>query len=168
MLLVMEKNIIMLRKINLKVCRYVDCVRVKGSSETIDLYTIDINYNVTPQKRAKIRIHQSYEEKMKISSEKKTMLECLIQEYGSITPFILEKKNYLELIDEKSELFYDAWENAMDLYKKGNWKEAKQYFEECLNEDSNDGPANTLYNYIKKYNFESPEDWKGERILTNK
>ena len=151
-----------------EVCRYVDCVRVKGSSEPIDLYTIDINYNVTPQERAKIRIIQSYEEKVKISREKKTMLECLIQEYGSITPFILEKKNYLELIDEKSEFFYDAWENAMDLYKKGNWKEAKKYFEDCLNEDSNDGPANTLYNYIKKFNFESPKDWKGERILTNK
>ena len=56
----------------------------------------------------------------------------------------------------------------MDSYKKGRWEEAKKHFKECLEEDSNDGPSNTLYNYIKKFNFKSPKNWKGERELTNK
>ena len=96
------------------------------------------------------------------------MIESLIEEYGSISPIILEKKSYWELIDEKSEIFYDAWENAMRLYKKGEWHEAKKYFEECLKEDAEDGPSNTLYNYIKQFNFKSPANWKGQRELLNK
>ena len=151
-----------------EVCRYVDCVTVKGSSEPLDLYTIDINYNVTPQRRDQIKIIKSPEEKVKMFKEKKAMLEGLIQEYGSITRLILEKKSYWELIDEKSQLFYDAWENAIKLYKEGKWEKAKKYFEKCLKEDFNDGPANTLYNYIGKFNFKSPKDWKGKRELTNK
>jgi len=150
------------------ICRYVDCVLVKGSSEPIDLYTIDINYDVTPQKKEKIKIIQTYEEKEKILKEKKIMIESLIEEYGSISPIILEKKSYWELIDEKTEIFYNAWENAMRLYKKGQWEEAKKYFEQCLKEDSEDGPSKTLYNYIKQYNFKSPANWKGQRELTNK
>ena len=151
-----------------EICRYVDCVRVKGSTEPIDLYTIDINYNVTPQDRSKLNIIKTVEEKAKIFKEKKLIVEGLIEEYGSIAPIILEKNSYLELIDEKSEVFYEAWDNAIKSYKKGNWEVARQYFEECLREDSNDGPANTLYNYIKKFDFKSPKNWKGERELTNK
>ena len=150
------------------ICRYVDCVRVKGSTEAIDLYTIDINENVSPQKKEKLKIIKTSEEKAKIFKEKKAVLECLIEEYGSITPIILDRKSYLDLIDDKTEKFYDSWEYAMDSYKKGDWEEAKNYFEECLEEDSNDGPTNTLYNYIKKYDFKSPKDWNGERELTNK
>jgi class 3 adenylate cyclase len=151
-----------------EVCRYVDCVRVKGSSEPIDLYTIDINYNVTHQSREKIGIVKSLEEKEKYFKEKKLMVEDLIEEYGSITPIILEKDSYLELIEEKSDIFYQAWENAIKSYKEGDWGKAKQYFEECLRDDSDDGPANTLYNYIKSFNFQSPKDWKGERELFSK
>ena len=150
------------------VCRYVDCVTVKGSAEPIDLYTIDINDKITPQRIERIKIIKTAEEKAKIFKEKKTMLEGLIEEYGSITPIILEKKSYWELIDEKTERFYDSWENAMSSYKEGKWEKAKKYFEKCLKEDFNDGPANTLYNYIGKFNFKSPKDWKGKRELTNK
>ena len=151
-----------------EICRYVDCVTVKGSTEPIDLYTIDINYNVTKQKRGKIKIIKNYEERTKIFKEKRMMIESLIEEYGSISPIILEKKSYMELIDEKEETFLDSWEKAIKFYKNGIWEKAKLYFKECLKEDSNDGPANTLYNYIKKFNFKSPEDWKGKRELTVK
>ena len=151
-----------------ELCRYVDCVTVKGSTEPIDLYTIDINYLITPQRKEKIKIVANFEEKAKIFKEKKAIIEGFIEEYGSITPIILEKKSYWELIDEKTDEFYDMWEKAMDFYKKGKWEDAKKYLENCLKEDSKDGPANTIYNYIKKFKFHSPEDWKGERELTAK
>ena len=151
-----------------ELCRYVDCVTVKGSTEPIDLYTIDINHKVTPQRKEKIKIIKDSEEKAKIFKEKKIMLEGLIEEYGSITQIILEKKSYWELIDEKSDEFYEMWEKAMDSYKNGKWENSKIYLENCLKEDSKDGPANTIYNYIKKFNFKSPPDWKGERELTSK
>jgi len=150
------------------ICRYVDRVTVKGSTEPIDLYTIDINYNIPPQKKEKIQIFKSPEDKAKFLKEKKILIESLIEEYGSISPIILDKSSYCQLIDEKTERFYVGWDNAIALYKEGKWEEAKQYFEICLEEDSTDGPANTLYNYIKQFNFKSPKNWKGERELINK
>ena len=150
------------------ICRYVDRVTVKGSTEPIDLYTIDINYDIPPQKKEKIKIFKSPEDKAKFLKEKKILVESLIEEYGSISPIILDKSSYYHLIVEKSEKFYDGWDNAITLYKEGKWEEAKKFFEECLEEDPKDGPANTLYNYIKKFNFKSPKNWKGERELISK
>ena len=124
-----------------KVCRFVDCVRVKGSTEPIDLYTIDINYDVPPQKTKKIQIIENSEIRAKSLKEKKMIIESLIDEYGSISPIILEKQSYIDLIDEKSDEFYGAWENAIYFYKNGNWEKAKKYFEDCLEEDNNDGPV---------------------------
>jgi hypothetical protein len=150
------------------ICRFVDRVTVKGSTEPIDLYTIDIHYDIEPQKREKIRIFKSPEEKAKFLKEKKILIESLIEEYGSISPIILDKNSYYQLIDDKSERFYNGWDNAIANYKGGKWEEAKQFFEVCLEEDSNDGPANTLYNYIKQFNFKSPKNWKGHRELISK
>ena len=56
----------------------------------------------------------------------------------------------------------------MNSYKEEKPDKIKKYFEECLEEDSTDGPANTFYNYIKKFDFKSPDNWKGERELTSK
>ena len=48
------------------ICRYVDRVVVKGSTEPIDLYTIDINYDdILPQKKEKIQIFKTPEDKAK-------------------------------------------------------------------------------------------------------
>ena len=150
------------------ICRFVDRVTVKGSTEPIDLYTIDIHYDIETQKREKIRIFKSPEEKAKFLKEKKILIESLIEEYGSISPIILDKNSYYQLIDDKSERFYNGWDNAIANYKGGKWEEAKQFFEVCLEEDSTDGPANTLYNYIKQFNFKSPKNWKGHRELISK
>ena len=147
------------------VLRYVDCVVVKGSTEPIDLYTVDLNYDITPQIAEKF---MTTEQKLKKYKEKKDMIEYLIKESGSITPSIISKESYYEFIPGKSDQFYFAWDNGIDSYKKGDWKSAKKNFELCLEEDPEDGPANTLYDFIKNNNFESPKDWKGFRELTYK
>ena len=147
------------------ILRYVDCVIVKGSTEPIDLYTVDLNYDVSPQNVEKFL---SNDEKLEKYKEKKNMIEYLIKEYGSITPMIIDKESYYEFLMEKSDQFYYSWDNGINNYKNGDWKSAKNCFEVCLEEDPEDGPTNTLYNFIKDNNFESPKDWKGYRELTCK
>ena len=67
----------------------------------LNLYTIDINYNITPQKGNNISI-VSNKEKRKLLAQKKQNLQMMIEEYGSVTSIILEKQSYIELIKVRS------------------------------------------------------------------
>ena len=149
------------------ICRYVDRVTVKGSELPLDLYTIDLNLNVSPQKESKILI-VSNKEKRNIFNEKKLELEALIEECGSVTPIILEKESYQELIKVRSDDFKDSWNKGIECYIKGDWKNANMYFNTCLKIDPNDGPANVLSKFIKSRNLKPPKNWKGVRELSSK
>ena len=149
------------------ICRYVDKVTVKGSELPLDLYTIDLNLNVSRQKESKILI-VSNKEKRNIFNEKKLELDALIEECGSVTPIILEKNSYQELIKIRSDDFKDSWNKGIECYKKGDWKNANIYFGTCLKIDPDDGPANVLSNYIKSRNLKAPNNWKGVRELSSK
>lgn len=149
------------------ICRFIDCVKVKGSSLPISLYTIDLNYDVAPQKNTKV-LSMGLKEKRKLYLNKKNDLHALIDEYGSVSQIILEKQSYKELIKVKHPNFTDNWENAIDCYRKGDWMQAKESFEKCLEIDSNDGPSHTLLEYIKSYNYIHPPRWEGVRELKSK
>ena len=149
------------------ICRYVDKVTVKGSELPLDLYTIDLNLNVSKQKESKILIMNN-KEKRNIFNEKKLELDALIEECGSVTPIILEKNSYQELIRVRSDDFKDSWNKGIECYKKGDWKSANIYFGTCLKIDPDDGPANVLSNYIKSRNLKAPNNWKGVRELSSK
>ena len=113
----------------------------------LNLYTIDINYNITPQKGNNICI-VSNKEKRKLLAQKKQNLQMMIEEYGSVTSIILEKQSYKELIKVRSSEFNENWTQAMENYKKGNWIVAKAFFETCLQIEKEDGPATTLLSTI--------------------
>ena len=149
------------------ICRFIDCVKVKGSELPLNLYTIDLNYKLTPQKNTKILI-VSNKEKRNVFAQKKANLATMIEEYGSVTPLILEKQSYKELIKKRNPNFIDTWNIGMENYKKGNWIEAKKCFEECLTMESDDGPAKTLLSFINKYNSIPPKTWEGIRELVSK
>ena len=149
------------------ICRYVDKVTVKGSQLPLDLYTIDLNLNVSPQKESKILI-LSNKEKRFLYNEKKMELEALIEDYGSVTNIILEKQSYKELIKERNEDFLDSWNEGINCYKKGDWKNANMFFGTCLKIDPNDGPANVLINFIRSKNLQPPMNWNGVRELSSK
>ena len=149
------------------ICRYVDKVFVKGSEFPLDLYTIDLNLNVTKQRQSKILI-MSNKEKRNLYNEKKIQLETLIEEFGSVAPIILEKNSYRELIVQRSEEFNFNWNEGIKFYKSGKWKNAIKFFENCLKIDPNDGPAFVLSDFIKSYNLNAPKNWNGVRTLSSK
>ena len=144
------------------ICRYIDCVTVKGSELPLDLYTIDLNLNISPQKEKNIII-ASNKEKKSIFNEKKMKFE-----YGAVTPIILEKESYMELIRQRSFEFNDSWKNGIECYKSGDWKNANMYFQTCSKVDPNDGPTKILLDYIRNRKLKAPVGWKGVRELTSK
>ena len=149
------------------ICRFIDKVTVKGSHIPLDLYTIDLNLNVSKQRNSKILIMNS-KEKSQLFNEKKMELDALIEEYGSVTSIILEKNSYRELMKERNSDFKTFWNSGIKYYISGDWKSAKLYFDYCLNIDPEDGPANVLSKFINDFNLKPPQNWKGVRELSSK
>ena len=52
----------------------------------------------------------------------------------------MNKTSFMELLNtNKGDEFYTAWEQTTNLYKIGNWKEAREKFSECVRLDPTDG-----------------------------
>ena len=150
------------------ICRFVDCVMVKGSVLPLDLYTIDVNLNLKTSSSREIVIY-SQAEKRKYYHDKKEIFQKEVEVTKNATRILLEKDSYLELLNtKKNEQFYEFWDDGIDYYKSGDFKNAGKLFKKCHKIDPSDGPVKTLLNYFDKCKYITPKDWKGVRELTSK
>ena len=150
------------------VCRFVDCVMVKGSELPLDLYTIDVNLDLKPQDQKKILI-MSNKDKRKRFADKKELFQKEVEFTRSATKIVLEKSSYIELLrTKKTDEFYAIWKEGVNNYKEGNFSKAGEYFKKCLTIDPEDGPSKTLLGYFSRRNYKAPEGWNGVRELTSK
>ena len=58
--------------------------------------------------------------------------------------------------------------DAIQEYVAGDWKQAKLHLVESLKRYPEDGPSKTLMRVLAKGSFQAPPDWKGYRALTSK
>ena len=64
--------------------------------------------------------------------------------------------------------FKEKFNEAFELYIKGDWMEASGKLSECLGMNPLDGPSQTLMKVIGEKNFVADADWQGFRELTEK
>ncbi len=150
------------------ICRFIDCVYVKGSEQPLDLYTVDVNLNITPQKNKNIVI-LSNKDKRKRYADKKDAFQREVELMKSAARLVLQKSSYLEMLETgRNEEFYSIWDEGIAFYKKGDFRNAGNKFKKCLELNKNDGPAKTLLAYFEKCNYKAPDNWIGVRELTSK
>ena len=149
-----------------RICRLIDIVTVKGSIEPIKFYTVDMNENLIPSKKIKKDFSDKdirFKQNMKKDDMKKK------SEIVGISFITLEKKYFKKLLkNARSKVFKKTFKEGFENYISGKWKIAAEKFEECKKLHENDGPTNTLYNYINEFEFTAPETWAGFRALTSK
>ena len=151
-----------------KICRHIDCVKVKGSELPLNLYTVDVNLNLKVNDMKKVK-YASIRDKRKRYAEKKKLFKKEIDYEKSVTKVVLAKSSYMELLKTKrNNEFYSLWNSGIEHYKEGNFKKAGEYFDKCLLIEPDDGPAKTLINYFEKVKYVKPEEWKGVRELFSK
>lgn len=63
----------------------------------------------------------------------------------------------------------------MNFYIDGRWRDAKAFFEKTKDYlpkkdklDKGDGPSINILDYMSKYDYRAPNNWKGVRGLTSK
>lgn len=148
-------------------CRKIDVVRVKGSNKPLELYTIDINKS-PKVKNEEVRLDLKERKKL-IRQERKEIIKSYKQNNYSFSYFIKNNKSIKEILkNKKSKIFYQIFKEGLNAYITGNWFKAKEKFEDCIYIDSEDGPTQTLYEYIKNRNFNKPDNWDGCRTLMSK
>ena len=150
-----------------KICRKIDTVTVKGSIKPLDLYTVDVNLNLKPEKTSEYEL--SLKQKRDENREKREEIIKGVKNEGSIGRLILQKTDFRELLrNKKSEYFYPLFDKGLEYYLDGDWINAFKKFEDCLFLVEKDGPTTNLITYIQGKNFIPPANFNRCRELTSK
>jgi len=67
-----------------------------------------------------------------------------------------------------TQAYRENYAHAVQKYLDGNWGEARDEINICLQEWPEDGPASVLLEVMEKHDFVAPKDWRGYRELINK
>lgn len=163
--------------------RKVDCVTVKGSSRPMVLYTYDIAED-EENMRAAERLDPSLvtggapeDEGMVRSSlveEEEDDDELLQAEKDAFKELDQETRTFrrvsevFKLKRTTTDEFLEVFGKAREAYFAGEWKDAQRWFHECQRILPNDGPTQTLLQYIERRDCTAPPSWNGVRELTSK
>eukprot|EP00357_Protocruzia_adherens_P001022 CAMPEP_0114995004 /NCGR_PEP_ID=MMETSP0216-20121206/13473_1 /TAXON_ID=223996 /ORGANISM="Protocruzia adherens, Strain Boccale" /LENGTH=951 /DNA_ID=CAMNT_0002358967 /DNA_START=34 /DNA_END=2889 /DNA_ORIENTATION=- len=151
--------------------RLIDRATVKGAKEPIEFYTCDID-------PSPLQVDTSDEANENI--DKKVLKVRARMRRDNLRRQAMSEKLYIHTLFETeqeliamraniSQEFLDEFKKATDLFIEGDWTEAKASFTRATEiKGTEDGPTQTLWNYMEEYNFQAPDDWKKYRVLTEK
>lgn len=177
-------------------CRHIDTVKVKGSLQPMRLYTIDlflfnlglknpVSHHHKKLSSIKINILETLQSKFGLTSKR---IQTIEEHNKQLDEFqLLKLKSYeeeglvantLETTEFKKILgfprqpeyidFKSVFEYGIESYLNGDWAKAKDFFNQALDFRPYDGPTNTIYEFIKSYEFVLPDTWKNCRELVDK
>lgn len=153
--------------------RIIDIVTLKGSNEPVELVTCDIEQNLikveqpTKQKRSKRQDKKMRKVRGRI--ERNRYKQAAMSNQIQVSEkFELDED--IKLMRSKfTKEFHDTFKKGFEQYIKGNWMEAKLYFEKIEgNLIDEDAPTKLIMRTLQENNFKAPPTWNGYRILTEK
>ena len=158
-LLLTDRLYDILSEVGKKFCRHVDTISLKGGRDVYRLYTSDVDFSgVVPGKPK-----DNSKERMR---NKRNPMKFRLESGALESSEVLKESKEIELIKKSfTEEFFTTYENGMEKYVSGHWKEAKDLFSKTMKLRSEDGPSKALINFMQEYNFVAPSDWAGIRKL---
>lgn len=141
--------------------RIIDVINLIDEEET-KIYTIDLDINALSIEEEDYNEYQDFELKLAKRYAKKKLLLDMLNNKSNIWENYENSDNDYHIMRKKyTQNFFDLYNQGFEAYIKGNWKEAKNYFEECNNElDTPDRPATRILSIMSKHMFVMPEGWK--------
>ena len=80
------------------------------------------------------------------------------------TEFVSDEDEFRLVREKYPDSFVDEYNNGMEQFKKGNWFEAKNSLNNAQKLIGEEDPAIKLnLEFMEKYNFVAPDNWKGYR-----
>jgi hypothetical protein len=155
-------------------CRLIDHITVKGSKQPMKLYTIDLDVNALevdhrPMERM-VRNRYKVRQLREVQKSEKWSNEFVISDVFRKDPDIRKMRDRFE--PEFNQRFDMAFRN----YEAGEWAVARDMLDTTRfflrnvmkGGREEDGPTAALLNFMKEYEYVSPDNWPGYRELTEK
>jgi len=158
-----------------KQLRWIDRVTVKGSIQPIDLYTVDVDYGKIKVNTKEIDIStlkdiEKKKARVHARNARNELKENALAGRTKVGKSFYIDKDISRLRDPFHSDFYKKFSEGMDNYISGNWAKAREIFErtKTMIPGREDGPSNTILNFMSSLNGRAPPNWKGYRALTDK
>lgn len=157
--------------------RLLDIVNVKGSKKAIKLYTLDLFIQDLSKReglneKIKNLSNKGIRKRVKLDITKRInkFQNYIFKKNHSTKSLLINHPEINKLRRKFTKEFFETWKRGFNFYIEGDWTEAYKCFLETKNmiPSWEDGPSNTLLNYIKRRDCKAPENWKGVRVLTSK
>jgi len=153
-----------------KHCRLIDKVKTTGSALPMKLFSIDLDpYAMVPDKKAPRR---KFDNKMRFRVRQEvedTKLKLMETDVNVAEAFRTHPD--ISLMRSKfSDEFMFTFGMGYQNYAEGEWQVAQRFLEKAKSlfiddRHREDGPSQALLDYMDKFSFEAPSNWKGCREL---
>ena len=139
-------------------CRHLDTVET-GSQVVIRLYTYDIDVSsILPSPLASpAHLHSR-------TKHKRTLLQISDPSYHAYTQFEASK-HLLTLPRGVTQDYIDNYNQAMDCFEQGKWRETRTILENCLAFKPVDVPTKVIMTFMKTHEYTPPPTWRGSRLI---
>ena len=151
--------------------RLLDIFKTKNGQIT-RLYSIDLDLENIPIEKKKDSMFKedNIEKKWELIKQKRKISKILyddivLRHKSDIWNEFVSDDEEFRLVREKyPDNFIDEYNNGMEQFRKGDWLQAQKALKNALELIGDDDPA-TKFNleYMEKYNFVAPDNWKGYR-----
>ena len=151
--------------------RLLDIFKTK-SGQITRLYSIDLDLENIPIEKKKDSMFKedNIEKKWELVKQKRKISKILyddivLRHKSDIWNEFVSDEDEFRLVREKyPDSFVDEYNNGMEQFKKGNWFEAKNSLNNAQKLIGEEDPATKLnLEFMEKYNFVAPDNWKGYR-----
>jgi len=150
-----------------KHCRLIDKVKTTGSAVPMKLFSIDLDpYSMVPDREGPRR---KFDNKMRFRVRQEvedTKIKLMDNDVNVAEAFRTHPD--ISLMRSKfSNEFMFTFGMGYQNYAEGEWQVAQRFLEKAksLLEGGEDGPSRALLEFMDKFSFEAPSNWKGSREL---
>jgi hypothetical protein len=107
--------------------------------------------------------------KEKVETSKAKIKEALDYNYFTAADLITQSGRIAEMRTEYTPQFFEAYDQALQLYLEGEWRKARRIFKEtCLSLVPMDGPTTEVLNFMAAAGYVAPTVWPGFRVHGSK
>ena len=136
----------------------------------MEFHTINLNLdNVKEEEYAHMGLTVA-QKKVIRSKERETIKSKVMENIQSCHEIIHNDPEFIAMrtFGPLQEEFDASFEEAFQMYVKGDWPAANGLLSKCLELNPRDGPSKTMRHYIESFGVQAPDDWEGYRKLTSK